>query len=128
MSLLAKLFGLGRKGDFRKVDWAAVNGQWRSIEDRQQTTNQAEMKQLLIQADGLVESVLRQAEVPGNTFGERLKSLRERMDKKDYRRLWQAHIKRNEIVHEPTSFVRDWEVREYLAGFKSSLVALRGLR
>lgn len=129
MGFWQKLFGGGRgKSGLRKVDWLAVEGKLRSLETMASSRDQATMKQLIIQADVLVDSILKEGAVKGSTFGERLKSLRGRMDNKAYGNLWKAHIKRNELVHEHGSFVADWELQQYWRFFKEGISALRGMR
>lgn len=130
MGFWQNLLGLGggAKGGLRKVDWLAVEGKVRSLETMATSRDQATMKQLIIQADVLVDSILKEGNVRGATMGERLKTLRPKMDNMSYKHLWQAHIKRNELVHDHGAFVADWERDQYFRYFKEGISALRGLR
>ncbi len=129
MGFWQKLFsGSSPKGGLRKVDWLAVEGKVRALETMAVSREQATMKQLLIQADVLVDSILKEGNVRGATFGERLKSLKGKMDGRAYSNVWKAHIKRNELVHEHGSFVADWERDQYWRFFKEGISALRGIR
>jgi hypothetical protein len=129
MSFWKKLLGIKPAGpNVRQVDWTEVEASWRAIEVLVATDNQINAKQALIQADVLVDSIMKQAGVGGGNFGERLKTLRPRLSPAVYRQLWQAHIKRNELVHEAGSFVAGWEREQYLRAFKDAIAAMRGMR
>lgn len=117
-----------RKASFRQVDWLDVEGRWRSIEAQSKSDQQADAKQALIQADMLVDSIMKQAYIPGNNFGERLKSLRSQVSPSVYRALWAAHIKRNELVHDVGSHVEKWEKDQYLGSFQNAISHFRGIR
>ncbi len=130
MGFWQKIFG-GRgakKSSFRSVDWLEVEGKLRNLELMAKNTDQTSAKQLLIQADILVDSILKQAQVVGATMGERLKTIRPKLDKQAYSQLWQAHIKRNELVHDAGSFVAEWEKQRFWQYFKTGVSALRGIR
>ena len=128
IDFLKKLFGVVSSASFRKVDWLAVEGKVRQLEQLLTTTDQANSKQLIIQADMLIDSILKDAMVSGNTMGERLKNVRDRLPKNIYGGVWQAHIKRNELVHDSGSFVADWEKSKYFDSYKQAVSALRGLK
>lgn len=129
MGILSWLSGsIGSGSDFRKVDWLEVEGKIRALEALATQKDQANTKQLIIQADILVDSITKQAGVKGATFGERLKTLRGKIDRTIYSNLWQAHIKRNELVHDHGSFVADWEKSKYFKAFKDAISAMRGLK
>lgn len=116
------------RASFKNVDWLEVDGRWRTIESLSASTQQADTKQALIQADSLVDSIMKQAGIPGTNFGERLKSLKTQISPSVYRNLWQAHIKRNELVHELGSHVEKWEKEQYLGSFKNAISHFRGIR
>ena len=128
MGFIEKLFGIKPKNSFKKVDWLSVEGKLRSLEQMALLPDQAMAKQAVIQADILVDSIMKEAGVRGQTMGERLKTLRNDLPKNVYSPLWQAHIKRNELVHDSGSFVADWEKQKYLHAFKEAISAMRGIR
>lgn len=128
MDFLRKLLGIKPKNSFKKVDWLEVEGKLRQLEQLALSNTQAEAKQVIIQADILVDSIMKQAGVFGLTMGERLKTLRQDLPKAVYSAIWQAHIKRNELVHDSGSFVADWEKSKHFAAFKDAISAMRGIR
>jgi hypothetical protein len=123
-----KLLGIKSKPSTKNVDWLHVEGKLRELEQMSKLTDQSSAKQLIIQGDVLVDSILKDAKVAGQTMGERLRNLKERLPRTEYNNLWQAHNKRNELVHEANSFVADWEKNKYFESFKSGIGALRGMR
>jgi len=126
MKFLLGLLGFKSRSNFKKVDWLAVDVKLRQFNQMSLSADQATKKQLLIQADNLVDQILKQSSTRGQTMGERLKALRSILPSKLYSRLWQAHIKRNELVHESDSFVADWEIQKHLQSFKEAIEYLRG--
>jgi hypothetical protein len=127
---LKKLLGSNspRRASFKGVDWLMVEGQWRTIESLSASRQQADNKQAIIQADTLIDSIMKQAMVPGSNFGDRLRSLKAQISPSVYSNLWQAHIKRNELVHETGSHVENWEKERYLGSFKNAMSHFRGIR
>lgn len=123
-----KLFGIKPKYSFKGVDWLAVEGKIRHIDTLAASADQATIKQSIIQSDILVDMIMKEAGIRGASMGERLKSVRDVMPRPVYSQLWQAHIKRNELVHEPGSFVADWEKDKYLKAFTEAISAMRGIR
>lgn len=127
MSFWAKLFGLdGAKQPKVQIDWLEIEARVRQIDELERQNNQLASKQALLDADKLVDSLLKQL-TGGNTFAERLKSLRNRFPRDLYDKLWKAHIKRNELVHETGSFAADWEVKTHLRNYRETVTFLRSL-
>lgn len=111
---------------FRAVDWASVEARVSSIKMAANASDQAQKKQAIIQFDMLLDDVLKQAKAPGTSMGERMRSIGPMLAKNTNDKLWQAHKKRNELVHESGSFVADWELQQYLLGFENALSEMRG--
>lgn len=123
MSFLSWLFGRKTKV---KIDWLEIESRQQMVVSMSLQGNQIAIKQAVIDYDKLIDHIMKQF-LPGNTFGERLKSIKNKMPKQIYHKLWQAHIKRNELVHDHGSFITDWEVKTYMATYQEAVSALRGL-
>lgn len=125
-------FSFGKKKfsgkGFRKLDWLEIEGKLRNLDVMAKSTDQAQTKQVIIQVDMLIDSMLKDAEIPGGTMGERLKSLSGKADRKTLDLLWKVHKKRNELVHEHGSFVAEWEVNKFYKDAKTAISNLRGIR
>lgn len=128
MGFLRELLFGKPTGSFRKVDWLDIEARWRGVQALAQSANQADLKQAVIQADVMIDSIMKQAGVGGKTFGERLKILKEKLPRHVYQKLWAAHLKRNELVHEPGSFVAEWEKNTHMAAFEQAMSTLRGMK
>ena len=113
---------------FKNVDWLEVEGKLRSLDAMAVSADQAMTKQVVMQADILVDSILKQANCPGQTMGERLKSLQTIADRSTLNMLWGVHKKRNELAHESGSFVATWEKDKFYQDAKMAISNLRGLR
>ena len=113
---------------FRKLDWLEIEGKLRTLDAMATRQDQAQTKQVIIQVDMLIDSVLKDAGIAGGTMGERLKTLRDKIDKKTLDLLWRVHKKRNELVHDHGSFVAEGEVNKFYNDAKTAISNLRGLR
>ncbi|MEK7548607.1 MAG: hypothetical protein AAB499_01760 [Patescibacteria group bacterium] len=127
MKWLARLFGLKARADWSRVDWSQLQAGWIAVGGLS-NGSVSQVKEALIKADSLLDLVMKQAGVDGVTFAERLKSQKETMPRSLYRSLWQAHQKRNELVHQPTSQIQPWEKTEYLKSFQEAYSYFRGQR
>jgi len=75
--------------------------QWGRVIKRLEKRKEAEYKMAIIEADSLLEDVLRKM----NYEGETIKDLLEQIDSKiipNIEEVWQAHKFRNNIVHDPS--------------------------
>jgi hypothetical protein len=80
-----------------------VNKEWESIIKRLATKDEANYKLAVIEADKLLDTVLKKLTIPGATMGERLKAISvSQLPSID--NVWQAHRLRNHLVH-TTEFV-----------------------
>ena len=125
-------FSFGKKSvsrkSFRQLDWLEIEGKLRNLDIMAKSTDQAQTKQVIIQVDMLIDSMLKDAGMVGGTMGERLKTLRNKVDKKTLDLLWRVHKKRNELVHDHGSFVAQWEVSKFYNDAKTAINNLRGIR
>src|SRR3989344_769417 len=77
-----------------------LGSKWDEIQRHLNSTKEAEWKFAVIEADSLVDYVLKSSGYPGDTMGERLKN----MDKSQVVTLdglWEAHKIRNRLTHDP---------------------------
>lgn len=75
-----------------------VNKEWESITKRLIVKDEANYKLAIIEADKLLDTVLKKLTIPGATMGERLKAIPvAQLPSID--NVWQAHRLRNHLVH-----------------------------
>jgi sensor domain CHASE-containing protein len=73
----------------------------------------------VIDADKLLDDVLRKRNFRGKTMGERLVAAQRSLSDNDA--VWYAHKLRNRLVHEPEVRLKKNEAQNALAGFKKGL-------
>lgn len=111
---------------FRAVDWHSVEARILTIKQAANSSDQAQKKQSIIQFDMLLDDILKQSGAPGNSMGERMRAVGAMLSKRTNDQFWQAHKKRNELVHESGSFVADWEIQQHLLAFERAAGEMRG--
>lgn len=70
------------------------------ISDRFAKIEAMEPQLAVIEADKLVDTVLKKAGVKGETLGERLRGSENMISRSVYSDMWEAHKVRNQIVHD----------------------------
>lgn len=83
----------------RFVPTEETDTRWKEIEAHAASSNTADWKLALIDADALIDDILKRARYQGKTMGERLKQI-EPSDLDHLADLWEAHKLRNRIAHE----------------------------
>lgn len=98
-----------------------VRETWDQIE---QMSNQGVMgaKLSVIEADKLLDGVLRSMIIPGETMGERLKSAAYKY--KDINQVWNAHKLRNQLVHDSAFEITVPQAKRALKDFEAALKTL----
>jgi hypothetical protein len=91
---------------FVQIDAAATNRQWREA---------------IMAADILLDKALQYKAVPGQTLGERLKSVGSRLSPATLNRAWSAHKVRNLLAHELQYIPTDSEARQAISDFKATI-------
>jgi len=76
--------------------------QWQSIKEKASSGNPAEWKLAILEADSVLDELLEERGYPGDSIGERLKSMSP-SDFLSYDDAWEAHKVRNQIAHEGAS-------------------------
>lgn len=101
-----------------------IKKRWEEIE---KTAGQGPMgaKLALIEADKLLDHVLKSMMIPGETLGERLKMAAYKYPA--ITKVWPAHKLRNQLVHDSQFELRSGEARRALSDFHAALRTLRVL-
>ena len=96
------------------------NSRWEKVKEHAYSNNPADWRLAIIEADIMLEEVLRKAGFPGNGVGEMLKSV----DKSDMLTLeaaWDAHKVRNRIAHSGGDFNLDERETKRVIGLFESV-------
>lgn len=123
--LLALIFlKLKPSGDEDGLDRKKIRETWTEI---QKTSGMGlmGMKLAVIEADKLLDNVMRQLLIPGETMGERMKMAEFKYP--EIRRVWPAHKTRNMLVHDSTFQLRMSDGKESLRTFERALKMFKAL-
>lgn len=104
----------------------ALQSKWEEIINHANSTREAEWKLSIIEADNLVDDILKSAGYPGDTMGERLMSI-EKGQLLSLDGLWEAHKIRNKLAHDVSYFLRYAEARRAITLYEAALKELNAL-
>ncbi|MEI7512257.1 MAG: hypothetical protein WCK01_02235 [Candidatus Uhrbacteria bacterium] len=119
--LFQKLMYALRRPELHGLTPEKVRETWRQIEE---TSDHGIMgaKLSVIEADKLLDGVLRSMVIPGETLGERLKSAA--YTYKDIHKVWPAHKLRNQLVHDSTFEITISQAKRALKDYEAALRTL----
>lgn len=92
---------------------------WRQIQKRLELGGEANAKLALIEADKVLDELLKIAGYKGETMADRLKKITP-AQLSNIEAIWQAHKIRNRLVHEPDYHLSDAEARIAVNIYKKS--------
>lgn len=93
-----------------------------ALRARAQTSNPHERAMVLIEADSLLDAVLRARHLPGQTMADRLRFASSRFGRLDA--VWDAHRMRNRLVHEHDQGLSSEELSRLLQAYAQALSRL----
>jgi hypothetical protein len=123
LSVLYFISRLAGKAPKRNLNQAYYQGKWIELLARVRTPEG--MMLAIIDADKLLDDVLKKKHFKGKTMGERLVSAQRSLSDNDS--VWYAHKLRNRLVHEPEVRLKKREAQTALAGFRRGLKDLGAL-
>lgn len=100
-----------------------IKSDWENIELMLRGGTPAQLKQALITADKTLDNALKEASA-GDTMAERLKNVRDRFERYEYQKIWDAHKLRNNLVHEVGFDPQHFVIREAVNTIKNTLIKL----
>jgi hypothetical protein len=98
---------------------------WKEVEMLMGQSSQNAYKLALLEADKILDYVMKKKMFAGTTMGERLKYAVYKYP--DLKPVWRAHILRNKIAHETAFTVSSGQARDAIKEFKNALVRLGAL-
>jgi hypothetical protein len=105
---------------------SGLNARWDEIEKHINSTREAEWKFAVIEADKLVEELLKVAGFPGDTMGDRLMNIQPGQ-LTTLQNLWEAHKIRNRLVHDTNYFLRYTEAKRAVGLYEKTLKELQAI-
>ncbi len=116
-----------RLDSFRKVKLPErLEKNWQKIQERLEKTDEANLKLAIIEADYLLDEILKRMGLAGKDMGERLEQLGVGQ-LKTIDEVWEAHRLRNLIVHQPNVMVTNHQVEKAIASYEKALKELEVL-
>lgn len=104
----------------------AANQRWEEIKLRLKKGDEANIKLAVIEADNLMDEILKRMGLPGADMGERLKQI-EIQEIKNIEKIWTTHKIRNQIVHEANFHLSQEEAETVIEGTEEALKELEYL-
>lgn len=120
--LILKIKGFFRRQELYGLSRENISKKWKEIEQLTGQNNEISYKLAIVEADKLLDHVLKSMMISGKDFGERLKVISYKYP--DVKRAWFGHKIRNFLVHEASYHLDKKTAREALASFKYALIAL----
>ncbi len=103
-----------------------VGKKWREILIRLELGDDANMKLAVLEADNIVDDILKKMALPGRNFEERLRQF-EQQELPSLSLLWEAHGVRDKIVKDPNFQISKDEAKRALEGYEAALKDLEYL-
>jgi len=116
LALVAMILSGKRRHQF---DVEAYQTRWLKIENSLEKGNESSYRLAVIDADKLVDKALTEMGIPGQSMGDKLKKIGDRLP--DIQKLWHAHKLRNQVVHADDFNISYDEARRALAIFRQTL-------
>jgi len=107
------------------VDVKFVRGQWQKIEELLSYGQEMNYKLAVIEADKMLDFVLKAMYFPGEKMSDRLKLATYKYP--SLKKVWWAHKVRNQVVHEPRYTLKFNETKKVVSLFKNALKELGAL-
>lgn len=96
---------------------------WQDVLQKLESPSASDWNIAIIRADAIVDGILKEMDLPGETMAERLKAL-DPAKLTSFHELWDAHLLRNRIVHETEQVVSREEARFAVNAFGKALKEL----
>jgi hypothetical protein len=103
-----------------------VTQEWEKIINRLDSGDEANYKLAVIEADKLLDTVLKKLTIPGSTMGERLKAIPvSQLPSID--NVWQVHRLRNHLVHTTEFVLTENKAKQAMIIYKQAFTELKVL-
>lgn len=104
-------------------DWKSfTKGRLKEIDSHTDFDNYMSMKAAVIDLDTLLDHVMKNSGLSGQTMGERLKAAHSVFERPMYDEIWTAHKMRNQLVHEPSFKPNLQRLQESRRALKEAIV------
>lgn len=105
---------------------SSLDASWDEIEKHINSTYEAEWKFAVIEADKMIDELLKNAGFTGDTMGDRLMNIQPGQ-LTTLESLWEAHKIRNRLVHNTNYFLRYTEAKRAVSLYEKTLRELQAI-
>ncbi len=103
------------------LDKGYIQVKWQEIEQLMHLGHPSNYARAVLEADKLLDHILKGYRAPGVTMGDRLKASQKRFSRDGYDAAWRAHKVRNELVHNTQFEMMDYNAKSAIANFKRAI-------
>ncbi len=107
------------------LDKSGIKKRWQEIEDLLKRPGEMNYKIAVMEADKLLDYVLKSMTMSGKDMGERIRFASFKFDR--LRKVWWAHVLRNQLVHEATFSLDHATAKRAIKTFKRALEEIGAL-
>ena len=94
---------------------------WQEIEQLMQLGNPSNYSRAVLEADKLLDHLLKGHRAPGLTMGDRLKASENKFSHEAYQAAWEGHKVRNELVHSSQYELTNFMARGAIQNFQKAI-------
>ena len=106
---------------YTDFDQDFIKNKWQEIEELMKLGRPSNYSRAVLEADKLLDHILKSFRAPGLTMADRLKASKNRFSAEGYEAVWQAHKIRNELVHNSQYEITDFMAREAIENFQKAI-------
>jgi hypothetical protein len=106
------------------IDRQFVMAKWQEIDQLIVLGQPSNYQRAVLEADKLLDHLLKGHRAPGLTMGDRLKASEHRFSREAYNAAWNGHKVRNEIVHNAEYQMTNFIARAAIENFKKAIEEL----
>lgn len=106
------------------ADLEFVNNKMREIDQLMDLGSPSNFTKAVLEADKLLDHILKSYRAPGMTMADRLKSSRKRFSDEGYNAAWRGHIIRNELVHNVQFELMSYNAQETIENYTKAIEEL----
>lgn len=103
------------------IDRGHIDSKWQEIEELMQLGRPSNYGRAVLEADKLLDHILKAFRAPGTTMADRLKASQNKFSSEGYDAAWKAHKIRNELVHSSQFELMDYSARQAINNFKKAI-------
>ena len=103
------------------LDRGYIQTKWQEIEQLMQLGSPSNYSRAVLEADKLLDHILKGFRAPGMTMGDRLKASQNKFSPEGYDAAWKAHKVRNELVHNSQFELMDYSAKQAINNFKKAI-------